>query len=82
MNSEMRPLINLHDALERHEGAGVPSPCVSICQLDEALGRCKGCYRTLQELAGWGALCDADKRAIWARIEARQLSPDAWEASR
>lgn len=75
----MRPLINLHDAMEQHAGAGVPSPCVSICELDEARGRCKGCYRTLQELAGWGALSDADKRTIWARIEERQVDADAWE---
>jgi uncharacterized protein len=75
----MQALINLRDAQERHVGAGVPSPCVSICELDEALGRCKGCYRTLQELAGWGALSDADKLDIWARIEARQLSPEAWK---
>lgn len=74
----MQPLINLSDALERHVGAGVPSPCVSICELDEARGRCKGCYRTLQELAGWGALSDAEKRVIWGRIEARQVSPNAW----
>lgn len=75
----MDPLINLKDARERHAGAGVPSPCVSICELDEARGRCKGCYRTLQELAGWGALSDADKLVIWGRIEARQSSPAAWE---
>jgi uncharacterized protein len=77
----MQALINLQDAMDQHVGAGVPSPCVSICELDEALGRCKGCYRTLQEIAGWGAQSDADKRAIWARIEARQLSPDGCETT-
>jgi predicted Fe-S protein YdhL (DUF1289 family) len=77
----MQALINLQDAQERHLGAGVPSPCVAICELDEALGRCKGCYRTLQEIAAWGAHSDADKLTIWARIEARQLSPSAWEST-
>lgn len=81
MNANARPLINLLDAEEGLVGEGVPSPCVSICELDEARGRCKGCYRTLQELAGWGALSDADKRVIWGRIEARQLHPDAWETT-
>ncbi|MEX1166668.1 MAG: DUF1289 domain-containing protein [Hydrogenophaga sp.] len=74
----MRPLINLQDALEHHAGAGVPSPCVSICELDEALGRCKGCYRTLREIGSWGSLSDTDKHVVWARIEARQISPSAW----
>lgn len=67
------PLINLRDARKRHTGPGVPSPCVSICELDEGRSSCKGCYRTLREIAGWGALADADKLAIWAQIEARQI---------
>lgn len=66
------PLINLRDARERHPGPGVPSPCVSICELDERHGRCKGCYRSLKEIAAWGGLTDADKLEVWERIEARQ----------
>ena len=73
-----QPLINLHDAQSRHLGAGVPSPCVSICELDVARSRCKGCYRTLQEIAAWGALDDAEKRAVWALIESRQVKPESW----
>jgi predicted Fe-S protein YdhL (DUF1289 family) len=66
------PLINLRDARERHPGPGVPSPCVSICELNERSGSCKGCHRTLQEIAAWGRLADADKLVVWALIEARQ----------
>ncbi len=68
------PLINLRDAQARHHGAGVPSPCVSICELDERSGSCKGCYRTLQEIAAWSALADAEKLVVWAHIEARQTA--------
>ena len=68
----MSTLINLRDAQARHAGPGVPSPCVSICELDEAQGRCGGCYRLLSEIAAWGQASDAEKLAIWARIEARQ----------
>ncbi|NNM61788.1 MAG: DUF1289 domain-containing protein, partial [Steroidobacteraceae bacterium] len=28
------------------------SPCISICALDEH-GYCRGCYRTLKEIANW-----------------------------
>ena len=66
------PLINLRDARERHPGPGLPSPCVSICELDEGSGSCKGCYRTLQEIAVWSALDEADKLLVWERIEQRQ----------
>ena len=66
------PLINLRDARENHTGPGVPSPCVSICELNERDGSCKGCYRTLQEIAAWGQLSDAGKLLVWQQIEARQ----------
>lgn len=66
------PLINLRNARKRYPGPGVPSPCVSICELDERSGSCKGCYRTLREIAAWGAMTDADKLQVWERIQARQ----------
>ena len=68
------PLINLNDALANHKGPGVPSPCVSICLLDEASGSCKGCLRTLREIGAWAGLSDDDKRETWALIEARQIA--------
>lgn len=76
----MEPLINLNDAQAQHGAAGVPSPCVSICELDVPLSRCKGCYRTLQEIAAWGTLADDEKRAVWTKIEARQRKPESWGA--
>jgi uncharacterized protein len=70
-----RPFINLRDARALHPGPGVPSPCVNICELDERQGRCKGCLRTLAEIAAWGALGDDQKLEVWKHIEARQ-SPE------
>jgi predicted Fe-S protein YdhL (DUF1289 family) len=71
----MTPLINLNDALADHNGPGVPSPCMSICEIDEQQGCCKGCYRSLDEIGAWGSLSDIDKRSVWVQIEARQLAP-------
>lgn len=68
------PPVNLRDARKRHRGLGVPSPCVSICELDERNGRCKGCFRTLQEIAAWGQLNDEGRLVVWQHIEARQIS--------
>jgi predicted Fe-S protein YdhL (DUF1289 family) len=31
------------------------SPCINICSLDED-GICRGCYRTLAEIAAWTQL--------------------------
>jgi hypothetical protein len=37
----------------------------------EATGLCAGCYRTLDEIARWSRMGDADKLVIWQQVEAR-----------
>ncbi len=49
----------------------LPSPCISVCRMETATGLCKGCLRSLDEIAAWSGLDDEGKRAVWARIEAR-----------
>jgi uncharacterized protein len=51
----------------------VPSPCVSVCRMDAPTGWCSGCLRTLEEIAGWSRLDDAEKKAVWARLPARRV---------
>lgn len=65
-------LINLADAQRRQPGAGVPSPCVSVCQMDPVSGLCRGCWRTLDEIAGWSAMTDPVRLRVWQDIEKRQ----------
>ena len=50
------------------------SPCIHVCTIDAPSGLCVGCWRTLDEIAGWAQLGDADKLRIWGRIEARQTA--------
>lgn len=50
----------------------VPSPCVALCVIDPDRGWCKGCQRTLVEIQAWPHVEDAQRRAILARITARQ----------
>ncbi|HEU4620686.1 MAG TPA: DUF1289 domain-containing protein [Burkholderiaceae bacterium] len=49
----------------------VPSPCMSVCQIDPASGWCRGCFRTLDEIADWSVLDADEKRAIWAQLPLR-----------
>jgi uncharacterized protein len=51
----------------------VPSPCVSICVMDEGSGLCQGCWRTLDEIAVWSLLDDPEKRDVWAALRQRRL---------
>ena len=66
-----RPPVNLIDA-QRRTGQAMPSPCVSVCEMNEASASCKGCFRTLDEIAVWSILDDEEKHAVWTQIEARQ----------
>lgn len=54
--------------------AGVPSPCIDVCTMDAATGWCAGCFRTLDEIATWGALDDRAKRAVLAQLPARRTA--------
>lgn len=50
----------------------VVTPCVKVCVVDGPTGLCLGCFRTLGEIAGWGAL-DEDRRAeIMAELPERR----------
>jgi len=42
----------------------MPSPCTSVCTMDAHAGACRGCGRTLGEIAEWGAAPPARQRAI------------------
>jgi len=48
------------------------SPCVDVCRIHLDTGYCRGCWRTLEEIAGWSTFSTAEKREVLARIEARQ----------
>ena len=46
----------------------VPSPCISVCRIAAATGVCEGCFRTLDEIAGWSSASEEEKLAIWNRL--------------
>lgn len=49
------------------------SPCLNVCQMDEASGWCRGCLRTIDEIAFWSVLDDDDKRAVLAELPQRRV---------
>lgn len=69
-----KPFNNLEDARARHPAdKDVPSPCISLCKMDDETKQCKGCYRTVEEIAAWSRLDDAQRLVIWERIENHQI---------
>lgn len=51
----------------------VASPCTQVCQMDAASGWCRGCARSLDEIAGWGRAPEAVQRRILDQLPARRL---------
>jgi prolyl-tRNA editing enzyme YbaK/EbsC (Cys-tRNA(Pro) deacylase)/predicted Fe-S protein YdhL (DUF1289 family) len=49
----------------------VPSPCISVCQINAVTGSCEGCFRTLDEIAGWSVATPEAKRSVWRAIAQR-----------
>lgn len=56
----------------------IASPCINVCQLDEAHGLCRGCLRTLDEIACWGSADDSTRLIILQRVERRRAELDPW----
>ena len=55
----------------------VQSPCIDVCRMDAKSGLCEGCLRTLDEIAGWAAAPDEQKRLILAAIAQRRARLEA-----
>jgi uncharacterized protein len=50
----------------------IPSPCTSVCRMDERHGWCEGCMRTLDEIAAWSTLSEDAKRRVWKLLGPRR----------
>ena len=55
----------------------VASPCVKVCALDARSGLCRGCFRTLQEIADWLEMTAEAKRATLERAAERARAEEA-----
>ena len=50
----------------------VPSPCISVCQVDDANDLCIGCFRHIDEIRDWPILSAVEKKAVLARCADRR----------
>lgn len=48
------------------------SPCIKLCRIDGAARLCLGCWRTLDEIAAWGAMPESERLAVMARLPERR----------
>ena len=52
-------------------GDDVPSPCISVCQMNADTGLCQGCLRRIDEIIDWSRRTPTARRAVWASIAQR-----------
>ena len=50
----------------------MPSPCISICQMDSVKEICKGCYRTRKEIAQWPTMEVEAQRQLLEALKQRR----------
>ena len=50
----------------------LPSPCISICELNKSTGYCDGCFRTEDEIALWPLMSEKDKLNMLKILRQRQ----------
>lgn len=50
----------------------VLSPCIGVCEMDVDSGYCRGCWRTLGEIAAWPDYGDERRREVLAALGERE----------
>lgn len=58
--------------------APIKTPCIKVCVIDGESGLCLGCYRKLNEVAGWAKIDAAERERIMAELPSRrsQIRPE------
>jgi predicted Fe-S protein YdhL (DUF1289 family) len=59
----------------------ISSPCNRVCVMHPASRICVGCGRSLDEIARWATLSEAERLAIMARLPARLAALTAGNAA-
>ena len=51
----------------------IKSPCIDVCRMSERLGLCEGCGRTLDEIARWTQMSEAERERVMAQLPRRRV---------
>ncbi|WP_026261573.1 DUF1289 domain-containing protein [Kiloniella laminariae] len=52
----------------------IPSPCTSVCQMDDLTQLCIGCQRNIDEIRDWVIMTGEEKKSLLNIIEQRRTS--------
>jgi predicted Fe-S protein YdhL (DUF1289 family) len=48
------------------------SPCINVCLMDPDRGLCRGCLRTLDEIAAWGGMTESEQARVLKELALRR----------
>ena len=48
------------------------SPCLKVCLMNPDTELCRGCFRTLDEIARWASMTDEEREKILLLLEERK----------
>lgn len=54
-------------------GQNEESPCIDVCEIDDDSGLCRGCLRTLNEIAQWPTYSKTERRAVLECLANRKV---------
>jgi predicted Fe-S protein YdhL (DUF1289 family) len=52
------------------------SPCLKVCLMDPHSALCKGCFRTLDEIARWSSMTEEERERVLKDLPLRASSSD------
>ncbi|MEY3725253.1 MAG: hypothetical protein RLZZ365_1188 [Pseudomonadota bacterium] len=61
----------------RNSDGSIGSPCVSWCEMNPKSNYCFGCFRSIEEIASWSNLSEAEKEAIWLALPLREATENS-----
>lgn len=76
MPNAIAKVLKLMTDSNRKEEEWVASPCVSICALNDE-DVCIGCFRTGNEISGWGRMKVEQKKEVLKRCQVRMAGEDS-----
>lgn len=50
----------------------IPSPCIAVCQIDNATDSCIGCFRSIDEIREWPIMTAEEKTQTLERVATRK----------
>jgi len=57
----------------------VKSPCINVCVMDPERGVCRGCCRTLEEIAAWSGMTETEQARVLEVLPERRRRLDVPE---